>query len=363
VSGRPFALNDPRRAAALSRVMHRLIPDDRAVRIVHICGTHEAAITEHGLRGLLPTGVQVVEGPGCPVCVTPTRDIDAALQLLDAGVTVCTYGDMLRVPGSRTTLAEARAAGQDVRTVLSAAEALSIARDISSEVVFFAVGFETTAPMTAALLTEDSPPNLSLLVSHKLIPPAMAALLQMPGTDVDGYLAPGHVATIIGLGPFARLPGGSAVPIVVGGFEPLDILYAVALLLRQIASGVARVENGYPRAVDPEGNPAAQRLTDRAFTPCDARWRGIGIIPRSGLALRPAWADRDARQRFGIEGDSGEEIIPGCRCAEILTARALPDECPLFATACTPTSPLGPCMVGSEGACSIWFRYGGRPIL
>lgn len=359
----PFALNDPQRAAALSSAMHRLVPRDRAVKIVHICGTHEATITEHGLRKLLPDQVHVLEGPGCPVCVTPTSDIDAALQLLDAGVTVCTFGDMLGVPGSGRTLAQARAAGADVRTVLSAADAARIARSVPQQVAFFAVGFETTAPMTAAVLVDDPPSNLSLLVSHKLIPPAMAALLEMPDTAIDGYLAPGHVSTIIGLQPYTQLPGGGAVPIVVGGFEPLDVLYALTLLLRQIATGVSSVENGYPRAVDAEGNPAAQRLIERVFSPCDAQWRGIGSIPGSGLALREPWEDRDARTRFRIEGRAGDDLIPGCRCADMLTARAVPSDCPLFATKCTPSTPVGPCMVGSEGACRIWFRYGGRPIL
>jgi hydrogenase expression/formation protein HypD len=360
---RPFTLHDPRRAAALGASMRRMAPTDRTVKIVHVCGTHEAAIAEHGLRNLFPSTVEVLEGPGCPVCVTPTRDIDAALQLLEAGITVCTYGDMLRVPGSRQTLAEARATGGDVRVVLSSADAVRIASESRTDVVFFAVGFETTAPMTAAVLADDPPDNFSVLVSHKRIPPAMAALLEIPDTHIDGYLAPGHVSTIIGLEPLRALPAQRPVPIVVGGFEPLDVLYAVALLLRQLARDEARVENAYPRAVDPQGNPAALALIERIFEPCDAHWRGIGTLPDSGLTLRPPWHGRDARRRFGIEGESGDEIIPGCRCAEVLTARAVPSDCPLFAAACTPNTPVGPCMVGAEGACSIWFRYGGRPLL
>jgi hydrogenase expression/formation protein HypD len=214
--------------------------------------------------------------------------------------------------------------------------------------------------MTAAILRSDLPDNLSVLVSHKRIPEAMALLLDLPGTSIDGYLAPGHVSTIIGLSPYREQLGPFGLPIVIGGFEPLDVLYAIALLLRQIRDGQGVVENGFPRAVADEGNQAAQAVIDEVFEPADVAWRGIGQIPRSGYRLRPAFAHADARRRFAIQGVSGEEEIPGCRCADVLTARAVPSDCPLFGTQCTPTTPVGPCMVGSEGACSIWFRYGGR---
>ena len=359
---RPFAFGDPERARALADAILLLAPAQR-VKIVHVCGTHEVTITQHGLRRLLPERVEILEGPGCPVCVTPTRDIDLAVRLAEAGAILCTFGDMTRVPGTRRTLEDARSTGADVRTVLSASEAVAISRKTDRDVVFFAVGFETTAPMTAAILLDRPPPNLSVLVSHKLIPPAMAALLGLPGAEVSGYIAPGHVSTVIGTRPYEALSSEHRMPVVVGGFEPLDVLYAIALVLRQIRDRSPRVENAYPRAVTEEGNRRAQAMMAEVFEVSDVAWRGIGTIPASGLALRERFLAFDARRRFPAEGVEGEETIPGCRCSEVLTARAAPTDCPLFATRCTPLTPVGPCMVGSEGACSIWFRYGGRPRL
>ncbi len=361
---RPFAFSDPIRAKKLTDAIQLLAPD-RPIRIVHVCGTHEATIAEHGLRGLLPRSVEILEGPGCPVCVTPTRDIDAAVKLAERGITVCTFGDMMRVPGTRRTLEQARAAGGDIRTVLSAADAVEIARAPQQRrgVVFFAVGFETTAPMTAAVAVDTPPENFSLLVSHKRIPPAMAALLELPNQKIDAYLAPGHVTTILGTRAYNELSATYHIPVVVGGFEPLDVLYALALAVRQIADGAARVENAFPRAADEQGSPAALALLDEAFEVAEGRWRAIGAIPDSALVLRPRYAHLDALARYRIEGEEGQEEIPGCRCADILTAQAAPTDCPLFAKRCTPLTPIGPCMVGSEGACSIWFRYGGRPDL
>lgn len=360
---RPFSFSDPVRAKRLADAL-RLLAPDRPVRIVHVCGTHEAAIAEHGLRGLLPPSVEILEGPGCPVCVTPTRDIDLAVKLADRGITVCTFGDMIRVPGTRRTLEQARASGGDVRTVLSAAAAVEIARaDRARQVVFFAVGFETTAPMTAAVAVDRPPGNFSLLVSHKRIPPAMAALLELPNRRIDAYLAPGHVTTVLGTAVYDKLSQSYGIPVVVGGFEPLDILYALALAVRQVADGAAHVENAFPRAASEQGSLAALALLDEVFAVADGRWRGIGTIPASALVLRPRYADLDAKIRYGIEGEEGQEEIPGCRCSEVLTAQAVPTDCPLFAKRCTPLTPIGPCMVGAEGACSIWFRYGGRPDL
>ena len=358
-----FRLRDPARAEALARAMRRFDPA-RPVKIVHVCGTHEAAIAEHGLRSLLPEGVEVYEGPGCPVCVTSTADINLAVKLaLEEGAIVCTFGDMLRVPGTELTLEEARAQGADVRVVLSAADAVRVAgENPGKEVVFFAVGFETTAPGTAAVLLEAPPDNFSVLCSHKLIPPALEALLR-ENSEVQGFLAPGHVSTIIGSDAYRELAGKYRVPVVVGGFEPLDVLYAIALILRQIAEGRAEVENAYPRAVRPEGNTRARELMERVFRVVDASWRGIGTIPASGLELADGFARYNARERFGLEAETGEEELPGCRCPEIIMAKAVPTDCPLFGESCTPLSPVGPCMVGVEGACSIWYRYGERPRL
>ena len=358
----PFRFADPKRARELADAIHLLAPRD-PVKIVHVCGTHEIAITRNGLRRLLPETVRVLEGPGCPVCVTPAADIETAIRVAEQGAIVCTFGDMVRVAGYKRSLDSARAAGSDVRTVLSIDEAVHIAAQSAREVVFFAVGFETTAPMTAAIALESPPANFSLLVSHKVIPPAMSALLQLPGTAIDGFLAPGHVSTIIGVRGYEAAMGASRMPVVIGGFEPLDILYAGALLLRQIRDGRPSVENGYPRAVATRGNETAQRLLEEVFEPCDAAWRGIGTIPGSGYRLRPSYASLDARARFRIADVEGVADDGACRCADVLTARAVPSDCPLFGKRCTPLAPVGPCMVGSEGACSIWFRYDGERVL
>ncbi len=358
-----FELRDPARARELASLLRRHAPP-QPVRIVHVCGTHEMAIAQHGLRSLLPEGVEVLEGPGCPVCVTPTVDLDRAAKLALGGAILCTFGDMTRVPGTRLTLADARAQGADVRVVLSAADAVEVARsNPTRNVVFFAVGFETTAPGTAAVLLDRPPENFYVLSSHKLIPPALEALLTRPGRRIAGFLAPGHVSTVIGARAYRAIAEKHHVPIVVAGFEPLDILYAALLVLRQLREGRAEVENAYPRAVTEEGNLRAQALLEEAFEPASARWRGMGTIPDSGLRIREALSAHDAARAFPVEVEEGEEKPPGCRCAEVLLAQALPSDCPLFRVRCTPLTPVGPCMVGSEGACSVWYRYGGRPAL
>jgi hydrogenase expression/formation protein HypD len=358
----PFRFSDPRRARQLADAIRLLAPRD-PVKLVHVCGTHEIAITRHGLRRLLPDTVHVLEGPGCPVCVTPAADIETAIRMAEKGAIVCSFGDMLRVPGYGRSLDSARSDGCDIRTVLSIDEAVRIAVESSRNVVFFAVGFETTAPMTAAVALEPLPGNFSVLVSHKLIPPAMAALLNLPGTGISGFLAPGHVSTIIGMQGYDAPMGSRHIPVVIGGFEPLDILYAIALLLRQIRDGKSEVENGYPRAVGPAGNATAQRLLAGVFEPISAAWRGIGSIPDSGYRFRPAFAALDARARFDVGEIPERADDAACRCPDVLTARAVPSDCPLFGSRCTPLSPVGPCMVGSEGACAIWFRYDGERLL
>ncbi len=354
-----FHFSDPARGKALADAIAKLAPSDQ-LKIVHVCGTHEMAITRNGLRRFLPESVDLLEGPGCPVCVTPAREIDTAIAIAQTGAVLCTFGDMIRVPGSELSLDETRSEGCDIRTILSAADAVAIAQETDREVVFFAVGFETTTPMSAAILLDGPPANLTVLASHKLIPPALVALLDLPDNRIGAYLAPGHVSTIIGTRPYEEWLTNRKVPVVIGGFEPLDILYAIALILRQIRDGTPKIENGYPRAVDPDGNPAALDLIDRVFEVADANWRGIGTIPATGLRLREPFARFDATSRFDVELPEEQDEIPGCRCPDVLTARAVPSDCPLFSVRCTPTSPVGPCMVGSEGACSIWFRYGGE---
>ncbi len=357
-----FKFKDKDRARDLVQLINRKVPD-RPVKIVHVCGTHEVTITENGLRSLLPDQIDIREGPGCPVCVTPTTDLDAALQLARDGAIVTAFGDMMNVPGTDKSLKELKSEGADVRLVYSVSEAIKIAESTDKEVVFHSVGFETTTPMTAAVLANDPPKNFSILPSNKLIPPAMKSLLELPDNDIDGFIAPGHVSTIIGVEPYEPLVKDYGVPIVIGGFEPLDILYALALIVKQIAAGRPEVENGYERGVDYSGNRKSQNLIKNVFKVTGSRWRGIGNIPESGLTLNSNYENRNARLRFDIDPEAGRETPPNCLCPQVITARATPEECDLFGETCTPESPYGPCMVGEEAMCNIWYRYGGRPKL
>lgn len=348
-----------RTVEGLAREIASLDPG-RPVRLMHVCGTHENALCRHGLRALLPAWLRLVAGPGCPVCVCPASDIDLACRMAARpGVTLCTFGDVVRVP-ARGTLMEARASGADARVVYSVADAVDIARaSPDRHVVFFAVGFETTACTTAAVLIGAPPANFSILGSHRLIPPALDALLASDPGGLDGFLLPGHVSTVIGSLVYEPLAARSRRPMVVAGFEPLDILRALRGLVGQVVRGEASVGNAYPRAVRPEGNRVAREAIERVFEPCDAAWRGLGTLPASGLALREEFRDRDARGRLGLDADPAiPEFEPGCRCGEVLMGRVEPEECPLFGTGCVPESPVGPCMVGFEGTCHARYRHG-----
>ncbi|MFB6290358.1 MAG: hydrogenase formation protein HypD [Candidatus Bipolaricaulia bacterium] len=358
-----FKFKDRDRAEKLVQLISRKAPE-RRIKIVHVCGTHEVAITENGLRSLLPDRIDIREGPGCPVCVTPTSDLDAAVQLAGEGAILTAFGDMMNVPGTAKSLEEIKSEGSDVRLVYSVSEAVRIAeKNENKQVVFFSVGFETTTPMTAAVLSDDPPENFSILPGNKLIPPAMESLLELPNNDIDGFIAPGHVSTIIGVKPYERLTKNHDVPIVVGGFEPLDVLYALALIIRQISRGKPKVENGYERAVDYQGNEKSKQLIREVFSKTDSTWRGIGTIPNSGLIPNEDYEKWNTRERFDLEPDRGIETQPNCLCPQVITARATPGECELFREKCTPSSPIGPCMVGEEAMCNIWYRYGGRPKL
>jgi len=334
----------------------------RPVTIMEVCGTHTHAIARSGLRAAVPEGLSLLSGPGCPVCVTAVGEIDCAVELAGRdGVTLCTFGDMIRVPGSESTLADARAAGASVELCYSPMEAVELAeRDPGRQVVFVGVGFETTAPTVAGAALEARRlglRNFSLLVSHKLIPPAMLALLAHGEVAIDAFLCPGHVSVIIGSNAYRPVVERFRVPCVVGGFEPADVLQAISLMLDQLADGRAEVETQYSRAVRPDGNPRARAIVDRVFALDDARWRGIGTIPGSGLKLRPEFAEFDALERFGVEVKAGREH-PACRCGDVLRGVLRARECGAFGRLCTPDSPLGPCMVSSEGACSAEYRYG-----
>ena len=352
----PGRYSDPGAVQALAEELRRLAPP-RELTFMHVCGTHENAIARHGLRRLLPPSVHVIAGPGCPVCVCPPTDIQMAVELCQRpGVTVATFGDMVRVPG-RLSLEQARALGGDVRVVLGAHGAVELARrEPDREVVLLAVGFETTACTVAAAALADPPNNLSMLVSQRIIPPALDALLALPDLSLDGFLLPGHVLTVTGIEPFEPFARRSGLPAVVAGFEPLDVMMGLQQLTLMAARGRAGAVNGYRRAVRPGGNPAARAAIDRAFEVVDAPWRGLGEIPASGLALRDTGLD--ARQRFGLVPDPDlPDCLPGCRCGEVMVGRIEPEECGLFGTSCSPMDPRGPCMVSAEGTCRSRYLY------
>jgi hydrogenase expression/formation protein HypD len=329
--------------------------------LMEICGGQTHAIMRYGLDELLPQKIELVHGPGCPVCVTPLETIDKAIELASrADLTLVSYGDMLRVPGSRSDLFHARAGGGDVRVAYSPMEAVKIARTHPERnVVFLAIGFETTAPanaMAAWQAREEGLANFSLLVSQVLVPPAIRALLTSPENRVQGFIAPGHVCTVMGYTEYEALSRDFQVPIVVGGFEPVDLLEAVLLLVKQLENGCARVENQYARSVSYQGNYAAQQIMKQVFEISDQKWRGIGTIPRSGLRLRQKFAGYDADKIFGLPQFAADEPAE-CISAKVLQGLRRPTECPAFAARCTPENPLGAPMVSSEGACAAYYRY------
>ena len=334
-----------------------------SVRLMEVCGTHTMAIYRHGLRSLFPPGLELTSGPGCPVCVTPTGLVDAALELARKDVVVCTFGDMMNVPGTESSLTRERADGADVRVCYSSLDALDIAQRTDRQVVFVGVGFETTAPTMALTILsagERELSNFSVLTSYKTMPPPMRALLTDAEVRLDGFLCPGHVSVITGSRIYEFIPEEFGIPCVVAGFEAHEILDGIAMLLSQLADGRAEVETAY-RIVTRDGNAAAQALLARVFEPADTEWRGLGTIPGSGLALREEFAQYDACRRFDVEV-RGTPPRPGCACGEILRGVKRPEDCKLFAIACTPETPYGPCMVSSEGACAAHYKYGREAV-
>lgn len=350
---------DPRAARRYAEAIKRIARHPWT--IMEICGGQTHAIVRFGIDELLPACITLVHGPGCPVCVTPAHSIDHAIRIASrANIILCSFGDMLRVPGSAGDLAAAKARGADVRVVYSPLDALKIAQaNPDRAVVFFAVGFETTAPanaMAVFLAAKQALRNFSVLVSHVLVPPAMEAILASPTCRVQGFLAAGHVCTIMGTQEYEPLLAKYRVPIVVTGFEPLDILQGVLMCVRQLEAGRAEVENQYTRFVRSEGNPEAKRLITEVFEVRTRHWRGIGAIPHSGLGLRPAYAAFDAEVRFGLVDEP--EHSPGeCISGLVLQGLRKPTECPAFGVRCTPEQPLGATMVSSEGACAAYHRY------
>ena len=334
----------------------------KPVRLMEFCGGHTVTIFKHGIRKLLPSTIEMLSGPGCPVCVTANADLDKAIALAHLpDLIVTTFGDMARVPGSYTSLQQARAEGGDVRIVYSAQDALDIARhNPSKSVVFIGVGFETTAPTIAASILEaarDGIENYYVLSLHKLCPPVIKALLNSGEVRLDGLVCPGHVSTIIGSHPYLFVPSDYGIACVVSGFEPLDILLCVDMLVTQIESGQPAVEIAYRRGVTPEGNRQALEIMYAVFEPCEASWRGIGTVPASGLRLRQEYWHFDAERAFELDLKPSHEP-EGCLCGDILRGVKTPLDCKLFRRICNPEQPVGPCMVSSEGSCSAYYNYG-----
>lgn len=351
--------NDPAVAAKLAESIRQV--NTREIRLMEVCGTHTMSIFKSGIRSLLPETISLLSGPGCPVCVTAQGEIDAFIELARRkNVIVTTFGDLMRVPGTSSSLQQERASGSDIRMVYSSMDAVDIARqNRDKQVVFLGVGFETTIPTIAASIVtahKTGVTNFSVYSAHKLAPPALAVLMETEGLRINGFLMPGHVSVIIGRNAYLPLFEKYKVPSVIAGFEPIDILEAIRRLVVQIEKGEPRVENAYTRAVGDEGNAKAMAFMADVFKTADVVWRGIGVIPASGLKIREQYIIHDAESIFNLPVKDAPEP-KGCACGEILTGLKTPPECPLFKKVCTPIHPVGPCMVSSEGTCAAYYRY------
>jgi len=353
-------LRDPDLTRRVSNKIREIAANKGAIKICHVCGTHEWTITHYGLRSLLPKNVEVIAGPGCPVCIVPASEIDEAIELAHKGIVMTCFGDLFRVAGSTKSLLEAKAEGADVRVVYGIGDAVEMARrEPNKDFVFFAIGFETTSPSTAVEIDAKPPENISFLVSHRTIPPAMKLLVEMKDLELSGFIAPGHVSTIIGLKPYEFLAEEYAMPVVVAGFEPLDLMFGIYMVMKQLHDGKPDVENEYVRAVKWEGNLKAQQLMQTIFSTVDGKWRGLGVIPESKLTVRNKYVDYDAHLKYGVKVQEGVDLHHGCRCHLVVVGKIRPVECPLFMKTCTPEKPVGACMVSVEGTCRIWARTQG----
>jgi hydrogenase expression/formation protein HypD len=351
------------RQAALSRALVEAIKRSchKPLRVMEVCGSHTMSIFKQGIKSLLPPQIELISGPGCPVCVTAPEEIELAIKLAaQPGVIMTSFGDMLKVPGASGSLAELSVHGADVRLVYSPMDALKLAQaNPKNKVVFYGIGFETTAPTIAATIIaarREGLDNFSVLSVHKLIPPAIGTLLSDDGVQLDGFLCPGHVSVIIGAKAYEFVSSSYHKPAVIAGFEPVDILDSILRLVKQHEAGEAKVEIQYMRAVTREGNIKAQQLMQAVFETTDARWRGLGLIPASGLKIRPTWAKYDARSYWDIKIPPLSEP-KGCICGQVLRGVNKPPECVLFGDSCTPESPVGPCMVSTEGSCAAYYKY------
>lgn len=358
---------DEYRDPKLARRLLERIEITRPWTIMEVCGGQTHTLIRSGIDRMVPQGLRLIHGPGCPVCVTPIEKIDQALAIAATpGVIFCSFGDMLRVPGSKSDLLQIRAAGADVRFVYSPLDSLKIARDNPDrQVVFFAVGFETTAPATAITVWQAKQlglKNFSMLVAHVLVPPAMDAILASPRNQVQAFLAAGHVCTVMGYEAYFDLAARYRVPIVVTGFEPVDLLEGIGMAIRQLEDGRHEVENQYARSVRRSGNTQAQEIIANVYEACDRPWRGLGVLPSSGLRLQSGYADYDAEVRFPKREETCASEPEECRSGEVLQGHIRPDECEAFGRQCTPERPLGAPMVSSEGACAAYYRYGRVPL-
>ena len=337
----------------------------KEIHLMEVCGTHTVSIFRNGIRSLLPETISLLSGPGCPVCVTAQNEIDAFIELAKLDdVIIATFGDLIRVPGGNSSLQKEQAKGRDVRVVYSTFDAIDLAKkNPDKKVIFLGVGFETTAPTIAASILEARDLNLNnyfVISAHKLLPPALIALAENKKTKIDGFILPGHVSVIIGVKAYISFFGNYNIPCVIAGFEPIDILQAILMLTEQIEDDTPKLENAYKRAVNFDGNPKALSTMDAVFETADAAWRGLGVIPLSGLKIRKEFEAFDAQKVFKIELAESKEP-KGCACGEILLGLKTPPQCPLYKKTCTPTHPIGPCMVSSEGTCAAYYRYHDTP--
>lgn len=354
--------NQPTLARPLVSKINQLMRELDTITLMEVCGTHTMSIFRFGIRSLLPENLKLLSGPGCPVCVTPNHYLDQAIAYSRLPeVIITTFGDMIRVPGSTSSLEKEKAQGRDIRIVYSTLDALKIAsNNPEKKVIFLGVGFETTSPTIASSIQQarnDGLKNYFILCAHKLIPPAMEALVTGGEVKVDGFICPAHVSTIIGMEPYRPLAENYKIPCVIIGFEPLDILQGILMLIHQIKDNIPLVENQYSRVVKPEGNLKALKLLDEVFAPIDSEWRGLGTIPQSGYQIRKKYRDYDAEAQITVEVEPTKEH-KGCICGNILKGVNIPTECPLFSKVCTPESPVGTCMVSSEGTCAAYYKYG-----
>ena len=343
--------------------LHKLTASiNKPIKLMEVCGTHTVEIFRHGIRDVIPKNITLLSGPGCPVCVTSVHDVDASIAIAkNPGVIMATFGDMMRVPGGTQSLLEARSEGADVRVLYSPIDALALAqKEKNKTVVFFATGFETTSPLIAGTLAHAELAgiqNFTIYAAHKLVPPALKALLDSPDVQVDGFILPGHVSTIIGTKPYQFVAAQYKIPSVVTGFEAKEVIEGILMIVRQIVQKRAAVEIQYTKVVREEGNPRAVALLEKYFETADAYWRGIGVLPGSGLKLRDKYEAFDANVKFHPPISSAKEPEL-CSCGDILRGVKIPTECPLFGTACTPEAPVGPCMVSTEGSCAAYYKYG-----